>query len=72
VYAPLSGSGIGLPNRGEGENRGSCCNPEADPGGEALAISMEDFRDGLEVEPEHDLAFSDANITIPSLRERLS
>jgi hypothetical protein len=32
-------------------------------GGETLAISTEDFRDGLEVELEHGLAFSDANIT---------
>jgi hypothetical protein len=32
-------------------------------GGEALAISLEDFRDGLEVELEHGLAFSGANVT---------
>jgi hypothetical protein len=32
-------------------------------GGEALAISPEDFREGLEVELEHGLAFPDANIT---------
>jgi hypothetical protein len=32
-------------------------------GGETLAISREDFRDGLEVELEHGLAFSDANVT---------
>ena len=32
-------------------------------GGEALAISSEDFRDGLEVELEHGLASSDANVT---------
>ena len=32
-------------------------------GAEALAISSEDFRDGLEVELEHGLAFSDANVT---------
>jgi len=32
-------------------------------GGEALAVSPEDFRDGLEVELEHGLAFSDANVT---------
>ena len=32
-------------------------------GGEALAISSEDFRDGVEVELEHGLAFSDANVT---------
>src|SRR5215469_10077797 len=32
-------------------------------GGEALAISPEDFRDGLEVELEHGLVFSDANVT---------
>ena len=32
-------------------------------GGEALAISPEDFRDGLEIELEHGLAFSDANVT---------
>ena len=32
-------------------------------GGEALAISSEDFRDGLEVELEHGLAFSEANVT---------
>jgi hypothetical protein len=32
-------------------------------GGETLAISPEDFRDGLEVELEHGLAFSDANVT---------
>jgi len=32
-------------------------------GGEALAISLEDFRDGLEVELEHGLAFSEANVT---------
>ena len=32
-------------------------------GGETLTISTEDFRDGLEVELEHGLAFSDANVT---------
>lgn len=32
-------------------------------GDKALAISAEDFRDGLEVELEHGLAFSDANVT---------
>jgi hypothetical protein len=32
-------------------------------GGEALAISTEDFREGLEVELEHGLVFSDANVT---------
>ena len=32
-------------------------------GGEALTISSEDFRDGLEVELEHGLAFSEANVT---------
>ena len=32
-------------------------------GGEALAISTEDFRDGLEVELEHGVAFPDANVT---------
>ena len=32
-------------------------------GGEALAISSEDFRDGLEVELENGQAFSDANVT---------
>lgn len=32
-------------------------------GGEALAISAEDFRDGLEVELEHGLVLSDANVT---------
>jgi hypothetical protein len=32
-------------------------------GGETLAISTEDFRDGLEVELEHGLAFPDANVT---------
>jgi hypothetical protein len=32
-------------------------------GGEALSISKEDFRDGLEVELEHGLTFSDANVT---------
>jgi hypothetical protein len=32
-------------------------------GGEALAISSDDFLDGLEVELEHGLAFSDANVT---------
>jgi hypothetical protein len=32
-------------------------------GGEALAVSSEDFRDGLEVELEHGLAFPDANVT---------
>ncbi len=32
-------------------------------GGETSAISAEDFRDGLEVELEHGLAFSDANVT---------
>jgi len=32
-------------------------------GGQALAISSEDFRDGLEVELEHGLAFPDANVT---------
>lgn len=32
-------------------------------GGEALSVSPEDFRDGLEVELEHGLAFSDANVT---------
>jgi hypothetical protein len=31
-------------------------------GGETLAISAEDFRDGLEVELEHGLAFPDARI----------
>lgn len=32
-------------------------------GDKALAISSQDFRDGLEVELEHGLAFSDANVT---------
>lgn len=32
-------------------------------GGEALTISTKDFRDGLQVELEHGLAFSDANVT---------
>jgi len=32
-------------------------------GGEALGVSSEDFRDGLEIELEHGLAFSDANVT---------
>lgn len=32
-------------------------------GGEALTISSEDFRAGLEVELEHGLTFSDANVT---------
>ena len=32
-------------------------------GGESLVISTEDFRDGLEVELEHGLTFSDANVT---------
>ena len=32
-------------------------------GGEALAISSEDFQNGLEVELEHGLAFPDANVT---------
>ena len=32
-------------------------------GGETLAISWENFRDGLEVELEHGLTFSDANVT---------
>jgi len=32
-------------------------------GGEAFAVSSDDFRDGLEVELEHGLAFSDANVT---------
>jgi hypothetical protein len=32
-------------------------------GDEALAISSEDFRDGLEVELEHGQAFSEANVT---------
>ena len=32
-------------------------------GGEALEISSEDFRDGLEVELEHGLGFADANVT---------
>ena len=32
-------------------------------GGDALAVSSEDFRDGLQVELEHGLAFSDANVT---------
>src|SRR5215472_14413505 len=32
-------------------------------GAEALAISAEDFQNGLEVELEHGLAFSDANVT---------
>ena len=32
-------------------------------GSEALAISSEDFRDGVEVELEHGLAFTDANVT---------
>lgn len=32
-------------------------------GGEALVVSSDDFRDGLEVELEHGLAFSDTNVT---------
>jgi len=32
-------------------------------GGEALAISTKDFREGLVVELEHGLAFSDTNVT---------
>jgi Protein of unknown function (DUF5661) len=32
-------------------------------GAEALAISSEDFQNGLEVELEHGMAFSDANVT---------
>jgi hypothetical protein len=32
-------------------------------GGETLAVSTEDFRDGLEIELEHGLAFPDANVT---------
>ena len=32
-------------------------------GGEALAISSDDFQKGLEVELEHGMAFSDANVT---------
>ena len=32
-------------------------------GGETLSISTEDFRDGLEIELEHGLAFSDSNVT---------
>jgi hypothetical protein len=32
-------------------------------GGETLVISVEDFRDGLEIELEHGLAFPDANVT---------
>jgi hypothetical protein len=32
-------------------------------GGETLAIPSEDFRDGLEIELEHGLAFPDANVT---------
>jgi hypothetical protein len=32
-------------------------------GGETLVISTKDFRDGLEVELEHGLTFSDANVT---------
>jgi hypothetical protein len=32
-------------------------------GGETLAISTEDLRNGLEVELEHGLTFSDANVT---------
>jgi hypothetical protein len=32
-------------------------------GAEALTISAEDFQNGLEVELEHGLAFSDANVT---------
>jgi hypothetical protein len=36
---------------------------KAHVGGETLAISTEDFRDGLEIELEHGLAFSDANVT---------
>lgn len=32
-------------------------------GGEAVGVSAEDFRNGLEVELEHGLAFSDANVT---------
>ena len=32
-------------------------------GAEALAISSEDFRDGLEIELEHGIGFSDANVT---------
>jgi len=42
-------------------------------GGEALAISSEDFRDGLEVELEHGFAFRmRMSLTIiPSSRDRL-
>jgi Protein of unknown function (DUF5661) len=47
---------------GESDNRRDCFNPEAGRR-EALAISSEDFRDGLEAELEHGLAFSDANVT---------
>jgi hypothetical protein len=32
-------------------------------GGETLTIATEDFRDGLEIELEHGVAFSDANVT---------
>ena len=32
-------------------------------GAEALAVSAEDFQNGLEVELEHGLAFADANVT---------
>jgi hypothetical protein len=32
-------------------------------GGEALSISTEDFRDGLEIELEHGFTFPDANVT---------
>jgi hypothetical protein len=32
-------------------------------GGETLAVSTEDFRDGLEIELEHGLAFPDANVS---------
>ena len=35
----------------------------AQVGGEALSISVEDFKKGLEVELEHGLQFSDANVT---------
>ena len=32
-------------------------------GGETLEITSEDFREGLQVELEHGLAFADANVT---------
>jgi hypothetical protein len=36
---------------------------QAEVGGEALQVSLEEFQNGLEIELEHGLAFPDANVT---------